>query len=401
MFRGARPLSEYLLDIYGGASAAYSLRNLSLSYTGPAVNVRRSSDGATADFTAADVADSSLTDWVNTDVDLTLSTARSFTGHPYETFSGASSSGFYAKNTSGWAVAGFDVSGSSGESLTLTFDVTLVSGSIGILLYTAYDNVSSVSNYEQISSSGTHTVTLNSTGDFGFVGFGASLDELLEFTVSNVVITQTKSNGHVTKWYDQSGNANHAVQTTPASQPKIVENGSLLTDGVKFDGVDNFLDSVLTFTQPVSIFSTYTALTNNSPVTGSSTSSLAVSRGGSGEYVMYSGAALAGGAHPSTEVLGSCIFDGATSTGYWNGVEILSGDAGTSNDFDYLGRNTSDYFDGFIQEIIIYNSDQSVKRTGIEGNINDHYDIFADETYRRPDGSAIFRPDGTSVYERP
>ena len=50
------------------AAAAYSLRNLSSSYTGNVVDVRRSSDGEEDSFTAAEVADWTLTDWVVEDV---------------------------------------------------------------------------------------------------------------------------------------------------------------------------------------------------------------------------------------------------------------------------------------------------------------------------------------------
>jgi hypothetical protein len=46
------------------ASAAYSLRNLSDSYTGNVVDVRRSSDDAPSGFTAAEVADGTLVAWV-------------------------------------------------------------------------------------------------------------------------------------------------------------------------------------------------------------------------------------------------------------------------------------------------------------------------------------------------
>jgi hypothetical protein len=43
-FVSAAPTSSYLLDNYGGASTAYSLRKLSSTYTGNAIRVRRSSD---------------------------------------------------------------------------------------------------------------------------------------------------------------------------------------------------------------------------------------------------------------------------------------------------------------------------------------------------------------------
>ena len=50
-----------LLDAYPGAAAAYSLRNLSWSYGGPVVRVRRSSDNTEQDFTATQVTDGTLT----------------------------------------------------------------------------------------------------------------------------------------------------------------------------------------------------------------------------------------------------------------------------------------------------------------------------------------------------
>jgi len=34
------------------------------------------------------------------------------------------------------------------------------------------------------------------------------------------------------------------------------------------------------------------------------------------------------------------------------------------------------YFNGYIQEIILYASDQTANRTGIETNINDYYSIY-------------------------
>jgi hypothetical protein len=182
--------------------------------------------------------------------------------------------------------------------------------------------------------------------------------------------------GFVETWYDQSGNGNDATQSVAASQPKIVSAGVLVSGGLDFDGVNDHLEQTLTLTQPVSIFSAYKAISNNSPITGSALSSMAVARRASGEYIMFSGTALAAGVHPSTEVLASCIFDGATSTGHWNGVAILSGNVGSLSDLDFIGRNATGWMHGTIQEIIIYDSDQSANRVAIETNINAHYDIY-------------------------
>jgi hypothetical protein len=58
------PSFRGLLDDYPGAAAAYSLRPLSAAWrTQPVVRVRRSNDDAEADFTAAEVADGTLTGW--------------------------------------------------------------------------------------------------------------------------------------------------------------------------------------------------------------------------------------------------------------------------------------------------------------------------------------------------
>jgi hypothetical protein len=56
--------SRLLLDVARNAVAACSLRQLSSSYVGPIVTVRRSSDNAEADFTAGQVANGSLVAWV-------------------------------------------------------------------------------------------------------------------------------------------------------------------------------------------------------------------------------------------------------------------------------------------------------------------------------------------------
>lgn len=52
-----------LLDLAPGAAAAYSLRQLSNSYTGPVVTVRRSTDSAEADFTANEIDNGDLAAW--------------------------------------------------------------------------------------------------------------------------------------------------------------------------------------------------------------------------------------------------------------------------------------------------------------------------------------------------
>jgi hypothetical protein len=68
----------------------------------------------------------------------------------------------------------------------------------------------------------------------------------IESNINNYYGIYIASNdGFVSKWYDQSGNSNHATQDTGDSQPKIVTSGSLNTvngkPSIKWDGVDDFM----------------------------------------------------------------------------------------------------------------------------------------------------------------
>ena len=78
----------------------------------------------------------------------------------------------------------------------------------------------------------------NTEQDIGFSGSGG-LD------ISSLTSFCGSGNGFVTTWYDQSGNAQNATQTTAANQPQIVSSGSVLTENSKptlqFDGTNDNL----------------------------------------------------------------------------------------------------------------------------------------------------------------
>jgi hypothetical protein len=65
----------------------------------------------------------------------------------------------------------------------------------------------------------------NAESDIGFSG------ENLDTSALNTFCTGT--NGFVTTWYDQSGNANNATQTTAANQPQIVSSGNIINVNLK------------------------------------------------------------------------------------------------------------------------------------------------------------------------
>jgi len=188
--------------------------------------------------------------------------------------------------------------------------------------------------------------------------------------------------GFVRTWYDQSGNGRNATQTTTANQPQIISSGALISEGDKpalsFAGSPVILNlsSSIFIAQPFTAFSVYKATASNSPVFGGSANGAAMARRGNNEYIMFAGAVLAAGIHPSTRQLATGLFNGTSSLGWWQSTQVLSGDTGNNTVIDLIGGNGLDRFSGNIQEAIFYPSNQSTNRAAIEANINAHYNIF-------------------------
>ena len=170
--------SSLPLDVQGSAAAAYSLRNLSSTYSGPVVNVRRSSDDTTRDFTADSITNGDLVSFVNGNWENVL----------YSTFVNGESwqNGFTAVNT-GSSGAGLQIpNGVSGDTITITVDVTFDSGSPSpsfSLRDATGGNVRS--DVVFVTSEGSHTITLTANGNFSHIVIGEG-DSPSGFTVSNV-----------------------------------------------------------------------------------------------------------------------------------------------------------------------------------------------------------------------
>ena len=369
-------------------AAAYSLR--ALGGGDPMVaRVRRSSDDTEKDFTASDVG-AALEDWVNEDVVVTNGTFTNISG-TYDTFSGASSSGFTATNTAsdGRALSNATISTPQiGDKFRINYNLTLNSGS-GITFSLASSTGASASNSINVNASGTGSIELTATKtDIASLRVNAIGN--VDFVLSDVSITAIQSSGHVATWYDQSGNDNHATQGTAGSQPKIVDSGVLVSDGIEFDGVDDYLGtSTFSLTQPYTTLSVSKSFINND-----SGGLLSISTAPNGTTSLNSfyrndnGIAINAGAtlttapsftySTNTSYLKTSLFNGASSEISVNSISRASGNSGSidPSGYLYLGNFSVYYLNGTISEIIIYNSDQSSNREAIETNINNHYDIY-------------------------
>ena len=246
LFRGARPdtypLFTGLLDSYPGAAAAYSLRALSSGWlAGDVVEVRPSSGWTPASFTAGQVANGEMVDYVKR--------CGNFTNDGFETLvNNGEGDGFTATNT---AVTGFarssSISGGISDVVVVDFDLEIVSGSPSISLRATNTQRSNLITY---STSGSKTATLTATGNFDNFTFSEG-DIPSEFTVSNVRVST--NDGFVSTEYDQSGaTVRDGTQITTTAQIKIVDAGAVVLDGnsnvsTLWDGIDDDLDVVAGF----------------------------------------------------------------------------------------------------------------------------------------------------------
>jgi hypothetical protein len=246
----------------------------------------------------------------------------------------------------------------------------------------------------------------NTEQDIGFTASG-DLDtaSLKTFVGANIAT--------VTTWYDQSGNARNATQTTAANQPRIVDAGTVDRRSgdisLLYDGTDDYLEAASTSGLTISPTSFYAVSsrgnTGNAIRTIFATGILAAERGYgifyadqtnfSAQDKLYNQVRFQAGSqisargnYTNTINTNNLLFSTITTTSnniWYNGgnnaseTYSYSNNTTTRNIMIGARRTTSDiqfYLNGSTSEIVIWQSDQSSNRTGIENNINDYYNIY-------------------------
>ena len=238
-----------------------------------------------------------------------------------------------------------------------------------------------------LSSTTTNVVRVRRSSDNTEQDFTAT--EITDGTLT----TFTGANaGFVTTWYDQSGNGNDATQASALAQPQIVSSGfTILENGkaaLEFDGNDYMLNGVGASTPTnVSAFavrgissypSTFRTLFNYK-VFGLTYSSAGGSLYGNGAHIFKTVSAVAkSDDYPTTT--GQAVDTIINKTNLLRNAfaATLSSGGSYSNGTSGIGswNGTSQAFVGTIQELVIYESDESANRTGIEANINTEYTIY-------------------------
>jgi len=197
-------------------------------------------------------------------------------------------------------------------------------------------------------------------------------------------------NGFVTTWYDQSGNANNAVQTTAFNQPQIVSSGAMITTNGKNSMLFNSTKLML-LTSTITIgASSYTSFVGKRAASGDKL--IGLSRYATNGYSLYlwsdnkyyflgkTNNYLASSATDTTTA--QLLLTGQNSAGtmsmFKNGGAITSSTAGLvySTLVDAIAGASGTLANCNLQETILYDSNQSTNRTGIETNINTFYTIY-------------------------
>ena len=234
----------------------------------------------------------------------------------------------------------------------------------------------------------------NTEQDIGFVSNVLDTSSLTSFC--------SGTNGFVKTWYDQSGNARDATQTTSANQPQIVSSGSVINinskPSVYFDNTLKLLIfSTVTGVTGVEIFTTSLLLNvtggtqryQGVPIVSAAKSGLIAdisigARSGSAQIYGEGGGsnreALSNLINTNTQYLFNGYVD-STLMGISINNNSFFTNTGINNNgiLDTIGGDGSfsiPYMYGNTQEIVIYTSLQSSNRTGIKSNINSFYSIY-------------------------
>ncbi len=199
-------------------------------------------------------------------------------------------------------------------------------------------------------------------------------------------------NGFVTTWYDQSGNARNATQSTAGNQPQIVSSGSIITENGKptlqFDGSNDILSSIFgtTITSPVTYLASFKLLSLQNAlknIYSDRRDLITTYLQTNNSWNLWNGSALGSSFIAQTiNYLNYTMFNGTSDVLYMNNSLFINGDASPGtvsiNSVDIGGVSTVSNRNINVKyyELIVYTENQNTNRTGLQNNINSYYGIY-------------------------
>ena len=249
----------------------------------------------------------------------------------------------------------------------------------------------------------------NTEQDIGFSGENLDIASLQSFC--------SGTDGFVTTWYDQSGNAKDATQTTAVNQPKIVSSGSVILKNSKPEILFN--TKYLTIGSSTSYFNNFTfdktagfaichrddsggykaIIGSNNGLAGNIGFQMATSPNYAlNDYTTSGTAEISFNQTSNNAIINNTLFLYAilwdlqnATTSNRSSIYINNGSAIKNNTSTATPSNANASYDlsigsvlptgngvfnGGISEIILYPSDQTTNRIGISSNINSFYSIY-------------------------
>jgi hypothetical protein len=224
----------------------------------------------------------------------------------------------------------------------------------------------------------------NTESDIGFSNGDLDTSALTSFCGSG--------NGFVTTWYDQSGNARNATQSTAGNQPQIVSSGSIITENGKptlqFDGSNDILSSIFgtTITSPVTYLASFKLLSLQNAlknIYSDRRDLITTYLQTNNSWNLWNGSALGSSFIAQTiNYLNYTMFNGTSDVLYMNNSLFINGDASPGtvsiNSVDIGGVSTVSNRNINVKyyELIVYTENQNTNRTGLQNNINSYYGIY-------------------------
>ena len=264
-------------------------------------------------------------------------------------------------------------------------------GAVATLLLDTYTGAVAAYSLRKLKTGVTNVVRVRRSSDNTEQNFTAT-----DITDGTLTTFTGSNDGFVTIWYDQTGNIN-VVQATANNQPQLVNNGVVILDNGKptvFYGLNSTASikslgtsSQYIIAQPTNYFSVARLNTDNASFlfdrrTNSSSERQSFLEGfGSIGVDMSAGNTLTLTSNPSLKTtLYEALFNSTNSKGYMDSVQMVAGDSGLlSQDWGQLGASeVSNFQSRSVSELIIYPSDQTTNRIGINANLNAEYKIFPD-----------------------
>jgi hypothetical protein len=248
-------------------------------------------------------------------------------------------------------------------------------------------------------------------GDNAELGIGFDNDGELDTRALEAFVTATGDNTAFVKiWYDQTGNNNHLTQEDMSKQPQIVASGSVLLESgkptVKFDGVNDDLRNgdesimngseltIVTVAKPTEDFSDYeeslvqrTILDQSGASNGAEFKSVDANQKVT-VLSRFDGTAVELNDNVSRLNQRSLYF-----ANYKSGESKLSvntsevstsstaftagGNTGVTFSLGSDGAGNTSFFKGNMQEVIVFNTEQTSSKVGIESDLQQYYSVYA------------------------